>query len=223
MSRIAFVLLSLTAFLALAGCQSQRPAEVIRADADWAMEHGDYATAARHYGEIADRYPGDWRAQHQLGLAEMELGNLTGARRALEIALTQRPDSPDLADAFAEVLFRQHDLDRLFAFLRERTTQAQTVRAYRRLARYAIQASDPDTATTAIDTAIAISDGESVDPYLDAAALAEQLGDLELAVLRLRQAYWINAEDERVSTRLRALGEIPGPTLALPPDEEIGG
>jgi Tfp pilus assembly protein PilF len=76
---------------------------------------------------------------------------------------------------------------------------------------------DPDSAQVAIRTAIELDDGRSVEPYLVAADLAERLGDLDLAVRRLRQAYGIDSRNDRVRERLRDLGEIPGPTLALPP------
>ena len=64
---------------------------------------------------------------------------------------------------------------------------------------------------------IAIDNGQTTDPYLLAASFAERLGDLDLALRRLRQAYGIDPYDENVNDRLTALGEVPGPTLALPP------
>ena len=76
---------------------------------------------------------------------------------------------------------------------------------------------DPDSAQVALETAIAVDEGKTVEPYLQAAAFAQRLGDLEMALRRLRQAYGINPYDERVKQRLRELGEVPGPTIALPP------
>ena len=76
---------------------------------------------------------------------------------------------------------------------------------------------DIDSANLAVETAIEIDDGRTPQPYLDSADLAERLGDLELAIRRLRQAYGIDPDDEAISDRLMALGEIPGPTVALPP------
>ena len=118
-------------------------------------------------------------------------------------------------------LFQQGDEAQLFAFLRERAESTQTVRAYLRLARYSVEMKDPDSANVALETAIALDGGQSVEPYLAAADLAADLGDPEMAVYRLRQAFGIAPHDERISDRLRALGEVPGPTIALPPGRDI--
>ena len=117
----------------------------------------------------------------------------------------------------AEALFQQGEESRLFAFLRQRAESTQTPGAYLRLARYSLELSDPDSASVALEKAIAIDDGQTVEPYLAAASFAERLGDLETALRRLRQAYGIDHTDGRVRQRLKDLGEIPGPTLAMPP------
>ena len=114
-------------------------------------------------------------------------------------------------------MFRGGDEERLFAFLRERAEGEKTVRAYLRWGHWAIMSDDPDSARTAILTAIAIDDGQSVEPYLAAADLAQRLGDLDEAVRRLRQAYTIAPTDQRVTSGLESMGEVPGPTIGLPP------
>jgi tetratricopeptide (TPR) repeat protein len=76
---------------------------------------------------------------------------------------------------------------------------------------------DADSAQTAFETAIVLDEGKTVEPYLQSAEFAENLGDMDQALRRLRQAYGINPKDPRVSQRLRELGEVPGPTIALPP------
>lgn len=217
MRRLLLVSLVLAA-AGLAGCSSTRPpAESIRDTADHEYSVGDYAAAAEGYREIVDRYPGDWRAQYKLGLCHLELDQPTEARRALEIAITRRPDKVDVADALAESMYLQGDETALYAFLQERAEGTQSVHAYLRLAKYCVQLGDPDSAKTAIDTAVVLDDGRTVEPYLAAAAFAERVGDLDEALRRLRQAYAIDPKDEQVLARLRALGEVPGPTLALPP------
>ncbi|MHC4211298.1 MAG: tetratricopeptide repeat protein [Planctomycetota bacterium] len=55
------------------------------------------------------------------------------------------------------------------------------------------------------------------DPDVVDAQFAEDLGDMDQALRRLRQAYGINPRDPRVGQRLRELGEVPGPTIVLPP------
>jgi tetratricopeptide (TPR) repeat protein len=208
----------LTAAAALGGCASQRPADAMRDSGDWHFKRGEYAMAAAEYESIAKRYPGDWQAQYQLGLCLIETEQYASARRALEVANDRKPHDPAIADALAEAMFHQGDEEHLYTFLRERAEEEQTPRAYLRLARYAARVNDPDTARVAIDTAIRLDNGQSVTPYIAAADLAERLGDLDRAVRRLHQAYGIDPYNEKVSERLRALGEIPGPTLAMPAD-----
>ena len=200
----------------LFGC-GQRPIESLRTSGDRLYERGDYAAAAEQYAEIADRYPGDWEAHYRLGLCRLELGELSDARRELEVALTSKPGDPDVVDALAETMLLQSAEAELFAFVKQHAESEQTVRAWLRLARYAAQVGDADSAQTAIETAIVLDDGRTVAPYLQAAKFAENLGDMDQALRRLRQAYGINPKDPRVNKRLRELGEVPGPTIALPP------
>ena len=212
MRRIALLLIALV----LCGCGA-RPTETIRTKGDLYFDHGDYSAAAREYGEITERYPGDWQAQYMLGRCKLKLNEPGEARAALEVAHTRRPGNSDIVDALAEAMYREGDKAQLFKFLKERADSEGTVRAWLRLGRYAAELGDPDSAATAFDTAIKVDGGHSTEPYLQAAAFSQQIGDIEGAVRRLRQAYTINPEDQQVVQRLRDLGEVPGPTIALPP------
>jgi len=217
MFRPAAVVLSLVLAVSLTACDGPRPVETLRTWGDWYFKQQEYDKAAGEYGEITDRLPGDWEAQYQLGLCFIETGRYDEARTALEIALTRRPKNEDVADALADAMFHQGNQNELFAFLRGRAESQQSVHAHLRRAEYALKLSDPDTAKVAIETAIVIDNGQTIEPYLIAADFAQQLGDLEMAVRRLRQAYGIDPYNKIVKQRLRDLGEIPGPTIALPP------
>jgi Flp pilus assembly protein TadD len=201
----------------LPGCQSQPPVVSIREDADWHFSRGEFGEAAEKYAEITARWPEDWQAQYKLGLSLTELDRLSEANRALEVAYSLRPRDPDVADALAEVMYRQDEETRLFTFLRADAEASQSVRSQMRLAKYAEKVSDLDGAKVALETAIEFDDGKTVDPYLQCAELYERLGDREQAVRRLKQAYGINPKDPRVLAKLESFGEVPGPTLALPP------
>jgi tetratricopeptide (TPR) repeat protein len=203
--------------IVVVGCQSARPIETIRASGDYKMRQGDYGGAADEYGEIISRYPGDWKAQYEYGLCMLELKQYAAARRAMEIAYNAKPNDVDVAMGLAEAMFRQGDESRLFAFLKQRAAEQQTIEAYLALAKYSLDMNDPDTARVALETAIVIDDGQSTEPYLQSAALAERLGNLDEAIRRLRQAYGINPDDRRVTMMMVTLGETPGPAQALPP------
>jgi tetratricopeptide (TPR) repeat protein len=124
-----------------------------------------------------------------------------------------------LAQGLAESMFRQVYESRLFAFLKKRASNLQTINAYLLVAKYALEMNDPDTARVALETAIKIDDNMSVEPYLQIAQLNERLGNLDEAIRRLRQAYGINPDDLRVKQALVALGETPSPAIALPPGQ----
>jgi tetratricopeptide (TPR) repeat protein len=205
------------AVLALTACTTYRPTENIRESGDLFFQRGEYAAAASEYELIIERYPGDWEAQYKLGLSLLELDRPDEARQALEVAHTRKPGNPDIADALAEAMYAQGRENELYAFLRERAQSTQSVHAHLRLARYATELNDPDSAQLALDTAIEIDEGQSVEPYLQAADFAIRLGDIERALRRLRQAYGIDPYDDRVKQRLRDLGEVPGPSIVLPP------
>ena len=120
-------------------------------------------------------------------------------------------------DALAEVMYRQPDEKALFELLTARAQTRQTVYAWMRLARYAAEFGDADTALLGFETAIELDAGKSVEPYVQTAVFSRQIGDLDAALRRLRQAYTIDPDDPRVDKQLRELGEVPGPTLGLPP------
>ena len=209
-------LMMISSLVLLSGC-AQRPIETIRGNGDFLYDHGDYVAAAEEYGAIVELYPGDWRALYQLGRCRLVLDDPTGARQVLEVAYTNHPGDADIADALAESMFQIGDEERLFEFLRQCADSGQSVRAWLRLARYSSELGDADTAQAAYETAIAIDEGRTTEPYLEAAEFAQAIGDVDEALRRLRQAYYINPRDSRVNQRLRDLGEVPGPTIALPP------
>ncbi|MBT7351546.1 MAG: tetratricopeptide repeat protein, partial [Phycisphaerae bacterium] len=167
------------------------------------------------YGELADRDQTDWKAQAALGHAALEAGDLSTARRALEIASTLRPSNVDIARDLADTLEQQEAWDDLFAYLQDRATTTSTSDDWLRLARVAIEADDPDTARQAIRTAIAVDGGTTVSPYLRAARLARRLGDDQDAFRALALAWQLDPQDVDVQNALRDIGVVPGPTMRL--------
>ena len=89
--------ISLLAAALATGCAGPTPANTLRAKGDHSYKLGAYDDAATNYREIAQRYPGDWRAQYQLGLCELELGHYGAARSALQIALDHQPHDETIA------------------------------------------------------------------------------------------------------------------------------
>ncbi|MCP4838226.1 MAG: outer membrane protein assembly factor BamD [Planctomycetes bacterium] len=199
----------------LAGCSNHVPSEALRRKGTTAMSIADWPAASEYYLELTDRDPTDWQSQAALGHAALEGGDLTTARRALEIAAALRPADRDIARDLSDTLEQQEAWDDLFAYLRDRANTTSTAEDWLRLARVAIEAEDPDTARESIRTALAVDAGTDVVPYLRAARLARRLGDDQDAFRSLSLAWKIAPNDPDVANALRDLGVIPGPTMRL--------
>lgn len=198
------------------GC-AQRPIVKLRESGEFSFRHGDYETAAADFGEIVERAPGDWQAQFRYGQCMLETGDFDAAQRSLEVASVAVPNNDEVAFALAECYFRQGDEARLYELLRDRANSAASTESWLLMSDYALRLSDVDTAHTAALAAIEVDNGASAVPYYQAALVAQRLGQNDDAVRRLRQGYGINPNDTRIRTMLVELGEVPGPTIALPP------
>ena len=215
MNQSIIVLSGLLLGASLTACSNRIPTTALRQKGELAVSINDWPAAVEWYGELADRDQTDWKAQAALGHAALEAGDLSTARRALEIASTLRPSNVDIARDLADTLEQQEAWDDLFAYLQDRATTTSTSDDWLRLARVAIEADDPDTARQAIRTAIAVDGGTTVSPYLRAARLARRLGDDQDAFRALALAWQLDPQDVDVQNALRDIGVVPGPTMRL--------
>jgi cytochrome c-type biogenesis protein CcmH/NrfG len=180
---------------------------------DYAMWQGRWTDATDDYRAAAEMHPGDWRAQFGYGQCLLKIDEPQSASHVLAIAESLRPTNTAIADLLAEALLRSGNNDRLYSFLHNRAKKYKTVHAWTRMAEYTMELDDPDSATVAINTAIAISNGTDATPYIAAASIAEGLGDDSLAITRWREAWHIDPHNEYIETALRSHGEVPGPTM----------
>jgi len=72
-------------------------------------EQGDYAAVAWHYTIAVEREPGVAEHWWRLGRARLELGDLAGARAALEQALSIDPDTAEAHAVLARIFAQQDD------------------------------------------------------------------------------------------------------------------
>ncbi len=177
--------------------------------------------AQEDFQRAVDRRPTLWLSQYHLGLIALEKGETLRARRHLEIALTLVQDragrAEPIIDALAEAIFREGDYPRLFGLLNQACDQYGTISHFLRRAKYYVKAGDHDNAQIAFRQAIKIAEPDDVEPYLALAGFYEEVGAKDTALVTLRQAYSVRPGDKRVSDAIRRLGEVPGPTIALPP------
>ncbi len=222
-----FVLMTL--FLAIGfggmfvGCESAKktfltpPTVKLQRDGDHEFKWGRYESAAAFYGQILDREPGNPDALEMYGRCMLELDRPAEAADAFLTGTAHRPGDRSLLFLLARAEFASGDYDRSFQLVRIWAIDNDDAEAWLLLAGFATELDDPDNARDAIERAIELDATGSAAAYLAAADLAERLGDTALALRRLRQAYGIEAENAVIADRLREYGEIPGPTVVLPP------
>lgn len=214
--------LVVVAFTLLGGaCQSVPPVENTVARARYANDYGHHQQAADALQPIIDATPGVWQAEYEYGRAQMGLGNLEEARRSLERANARVPTNTEVIFTLAGCLAAQGRTAQLYELLRNAGVQLRSSEAWIRLAKYADQVGDPDTAMQSILAAIEIDDGfdarRSTECYWIASQLELKYGTREGSIRRLRQAYGVNPEDPRVRAALQEAGIQLDRTTALPP------
>lgn len=216
-ARLAILLAPLLA--AAAGCAAQRQLPMVRAAGNEAYWDGDYTRAFENYQEYVDRKPEDVQGRVDLGRTLLAMGRASEAREHLIVAYDREPQHPDLADLLARAMVEAGEPDRAEVFLSRRARDIGRWEDYMLLGRYNTLIGKPDEARVALVTAARLAGAERVEPQLALASLYRSVGDRPREIERLRMALWIQPENPAIATRLRELGEVPGPTLALPPTD----
>lgn len=203
----------------LPGCESlpDTPTTILMRDGNHEFEWGRYDTAAEYYGRILDREPGDPHALEMYGRCMMELGRPADAAEAFTVAVARRPGDRDLLILLAQASFDSGEVDEAFELVRTWALDNTDATAWLVLADFAQRSNDPDTARDAIMRSIEIDPTSGPEVYLASASLERSLGENATALRRLRQAYGLAPEDPAIADLLRSYGEVPGPTLILPP------
>ena len=186
---------------------------------DRAMSQGEYDEAIQEYKYVLSRRPGKLDAQVALGRAYIAGEYPEQARDHLEAAYNIRPESDDLVGLLAESMLEQGDLQAMTDLLRDHCEQFPSINAYMITGKLMEDAGDLDRAEQSLRTAARISNGRSVDPQLALGDFHRRLGNDDEAMQRYRMALFVEPNNEYAKDAIRAYGEIPGPTFALPPME----
>lgn len=202
------------------GCTGQRSLETVRNDGDKAFFYKRFDEARADYQEVVDRDPSDWRYRVKLARMMMIMGDDARAEELLAVVLRVRPNDDDVAGQYAEAMFKAGHRDRLISFLERRAADSRAVADYLQLGSYAVKTGDADLAERALLTAARLDGGATVGPQLALADLYLAAGDRAEALRRLRMALGVDPSNEIVQQRIRALGEVPGPSFALTPDDD---
>jgi tetratricopeptide (TPR) repeat protein len=210
---------ALTSVLAFAGCAGQRPLHVVKMHGDRAYEEGNYGKAAEDYSEYVDRKPGEWEVRLTLGRAYLESGQPVLAREQLTTVYDQQPSNEECIELLARADYDAKEYDSLVTFLRRLTIERGSTSDFLRLGRYSAMIGHADEAAQALKTAAKMDQGRTVGPQLALADFYHSVNDRTNELSRLRMALYLVPNSVEINERIRALGEVPGPTLALPPEE----
>lgn len=225
--RRLFSAVALAGVLSLASCQTNRPLDYVRQSGDEHYSHQRYAQALTDYEEYTERAPGDARGNYDLGRTLLQLNRVSEAIPPLWVAYDVDSTRPEYVNTLAEALCRAAesatvDLGEraeLYRFLNARVKQFPTPEEFIRLGKYAERLGDADEALTAYLTAARIDLGQSLAPQLALAEFHLARGDREEGLRRLRMALYLDQTNAEIAAKIRAQGEIPGPTFALQPAE----
>lgn len=199
----------------LGGCA--RSISQVRADANAHHFDGRYLEAQPLYEEVAQRKPGEAKANYELGRNLLALGRAAEARERMILAYNLEPSNETYFEGMAEAFAASGDEEGLFRALEHRIRDRGDVGDYLMLGRFAERVGHADEAERAYLSAAEIAGTETPEAQRALAAFYRRVGDRDNEIRRLRMLLWFDARDAEVETRLRELGQIPGPTFALTP------
>lgn len=202
----------------LTGC-GERPLHIVRSDGEFAYKTGNYEKAQADFGEFVRRKPEEHEVRYELAKAYIAGGQARQAIEELTVCLDVKPLNDDYMDAMAQALYDAGDRDALAARLRQNASERGRVSDYIRLGTWSAKVGNADEAKEALLTAAKIDGGNTLKPQLALADFYGSVGDKRNQLRRVRMAYFIDPTNADVIRRAGELGEKPGPTFALKPEE----
>lgn len=202
-------------------CGCQKPSRgMLISRGNEAYARGDYEAALANYDRAAERRPGDAELRYQQGRTLLALDRPADAREVLTIATDIEPENPIYRDALLDSLIEVGDLDEVYATIDRLFGETSTPDEYLALGNSAKRVGLPDEAERAYAIAASITEADDARPYLALATLYREIGDEPREVRMLRVLDYLDPNNAQTEARIRALGEIPGPTFRRPPDPE---
>lgn len=186
---------------------------------DMRFSEGRYGLAVREYELYLAENPTNPEVRHQLALSLLELGRYTEAREHALIAHSQALSDPAIFQTACEALYRSRDADLLYEMLRTRAINTGDPAHFVRLAEYAREFEDMDTAERSLLAAAKLDEGRSADIQIGIARFYADIDDKQQAGERLAMAYYLDPTDPRIEPLAERIGVILGPTFARPPLE----
>lgn len=216
---VMFVLVSGLSASVLVGCGGVRPLHVIHDHALQEFKAGNYSVAAADYEEFLERKPDEVKVRYELGRTYLAMNEPVKARQQLAVAYDIDPSDEGVINARAEAHFKAKEYTQLSEFLRRISSERGAVRDFIRLGDYAGKMGNADEAALALKNAAVLDEGRTVEPQIALADFYKVHNDRTNQIRRLRMALFVEPKNKAVMSRLLEMGEIPGPSLALRPEE----
>jgi predicted Zn-dependent protease len=210
---------AILACLALTACNTVRTLPRVKEVGDRHYRDNQWEAARVEYQEYVDRKPGEAEVQMKLARCLVELGRSEEAVTAAAVAYDAQPNNAQALETYCMALAEAKRTDELFRILNGNCETRGSVADYDRLARFNFKLGDADGAERAYKMAATVDGGKTIEPQLALANFYKSIGDKTNEKMRLRMALYLSPSNQEIYDRLRGLGEIPGPSLAIMPEE----
>ncbi len=217
-SHAAATLLTLVTLAGL-GCSGQRPLHIVKDSAEFNAEHGNYEAAKKDFEEYIRRKPEAVDVRYEHAKALMAAGEHREAIRELNTCLDVFPLNDEYLDSLAEAMYQAGERDALTALLARNASERGRVSDFVRQGVFASRIGNADEAQQALKTAAKLDAGKHVGPQRALADFYGSLNDRTKQVRHLRMAYYIQPANPDTLKEIRRIGEIPGPSFAMRPED----
>lgn len=205
--------------LILTGCNTVRTLPRVKEVGDRHYRDQKWEAARAEYQEYTDRKPGEAEVQMKLARCLVELGRPEEAVTSAAVAYDAKPNDPEALETYCITLAEAKRTDEMFRILNGNCESRGSVADYDRLGRFMFRLGDADGAANAFKMAASVDGGQTIEPQLALADFFKSIGDKTNEATRLRMAMYFEPTNQAIYDRLRALGQIPGPSLKLVPEE----
>lgn len=216
---LALALLACSMLTVLPACQGPRALTAVKQSGEYNLRYGRNDEAVADFKEYVERAPGRAEVHYLLGKSYLAKGETALAVEQMHIARAIRMEDDKIFEGLCEALYADKQLDELNRVLRARTVDRGRMQDWALLAQYAEKLGDRDEVRRGWLTAAQVDQGQSVVPQLGLARLYMSVGDISKAKRRVAMAYYIDPLNAEVNELVKDLGEIPGPTFGIPPEE----
>ena len=199
----------------------ERELTQLRASADAAFVNRDYERASEDYEAYLEMLPNVAEVRYRLGISELEMGRLSSAKTHLAVAHDIAPANNDYTIGYGRAIVETGDESELFNFIRNLLESAVTAETYIAVGEIAWMGGLHDEAERAYRTAVTLEGATSAVPHRELAHFYRSIGDAESEIERWRVVLSFDLNDTEANSRLRSLGVIPGPSMALQPNDAL--